>query len=93
MKYQVGSTSQYRKDIKRFRNHRKVLNAIEDVVELLEKDLPLAEKYRDHELKGSMGGLRECHVRPDVLLCYTKDKNILVLTLVRVGSHAMLFGK
>ena len=33
-------------------------------------DSPLDVKYRDHALTGDMAGLRECHIRPDLLLIY-----------------------
>ncbi|PXA08730.1 type II toxin-antitoxin system mRNA interferase toxin, RelE/StbE family, partial [Staphylococcus pseudintermedius] len=34
-------------------------------------------------------GCRECHIKPDVLLVYRVNGNIL--TLVRLGSHSELF--
>ena len=34
---------------------------------------------------------RECHIQPDWLLIYKIEKNILVLTLSRTGTHSDLF--
>ncbi|MCI8833165.1 MAG: type II toxin-antitoxin system mRNA interferase toxin, RelE/StbE family [Clostridia bacterium] len=35
----------------------------------------------------------ECHIQPDVLLEYKKNKNELILLLVSIGSHSELFRK
>ncbi len=50
------------------------------------------DKYHDHALSGNYVGHRECHIAPDWLLVYYKEKDILVLTLVRTGTHSDLFG-
>ena len=36
------------------------------VITMLQNDIPLEEKYRDHELKGKYQGFRECHIQPDL---------------------------
>ncbi|WP_304418120.1 type II toxin-antitoxin system YafQ family toxin, partial [uncultured Helicobacter sp.] len=46
---------------------------------------------KDHALKGEYIGFRECHIKPDLLLIYQKDKHILILTCIDVGSHSKLF--
>jgi len=51
--------------------------------------VPLDEKYKDHMLKGEYASFRECHVKPDLLLVYKIDSN--VLKLVEIGSHSELF--
>ena len=58
---------------------------------MLQNNIPLADKYRDHELKGKYLGFRECHIQPDWLLIYLKEDGILTLTLVDTGTHADLF--
>ncbi|AGT43374.1 hypothetical protein TPE_0878 [Treponema pedis str. T A4] len=58
------------------------VSLLEDIVEKLRTDKPLEAKYRNHELAGKFKGVWECHIQPDWLLLYYKDKNILVLTLV-----------
>ena len=47
--------------------------------------------YKDHALKGNFIGYRECHIRPDWLLMYKIDKQILTLALTRTGTHSDLF--
>ena len=46
---------------------------------------------RDHELTSEYADTRECHIEPDWLLVYELRQNVLVLVLVRVGSHSDLF--
>ena len=36
---------------------------------------------------------RECHIKPDWLLLYYKDENVLTLTLVDTGTHSDIFRK
>ena len=52
---------------------------------------PLPPEYRDHALIGNYQGVRECHIRPDWLLIYKINENVLVLELLRTGSHSDLF--
>ncbi|WP_330848430.1 type II toxin-antitoxin system YafQ family toxin [Aliarcobacter butzleri] len=51
----------------------------------------LEEKYKDHKLIGDYLGCRECHVKPDLLLIYRIDNQVLELALVRIGNHSDLF--
>ncbi|MBP9821278.1 MAG: type II toxin-antitoxin system YafQ family toxin [Candidatus Pacebacteria bacterium] len=65
---------------------------VEKVVVILAKGEKLTEKYQDHTLVGKMEGYRECHIKPDLLLIYKIEKQILVLILINIGSHSELFG-
>jgi len=60
------------------------------LVRLLASGSPLPEKYRDHPLKGNLKGLRDCHLRPDMVVIYACSDTMI--ELVRVGSHSELFG-
>ncbi len=51
----------------------------------------LDAKYHDHALNGTYKGYRECHIKPDWLLIYYIENDILTLTLSRTGSHSDLF--
>lgn len=62
------------------------------LVEMLAKGERLPEKYKDHELKGSMVGIRECHIRGDVLLLYEANNKYLLLDILDIGTHSQLFG-
>ncbi len=64
-----------------------------EVISMLANEQPLPEKYRDHNLTDSRNykGMRECHIQPDWLLIYNINKQHLILTLIRTGSHSDLF--
>ncbi len=56
-----------------------------------EQELPL--QYKDHLLKNSRNyqGMRECHIEPDWLLIYKIQDELLILKLIRTGTHSDLF--
>lgn len=90
--YRVFLSSQYQKSLKRMFRHKDFERAkLEKLVDLLESGEQLEGKYKDHELKGDMAGIRECHVQNDILLLYRKEKDVLVLLLVNIGTHSNLF--
>lgn len=62
-----------------------------DVIEKLANDEKLDEKYKDHPLKGKYYSTRECHIEPDFLLIYEKFNDVMVLSLLRLGTHSDLF--
>lgn len=84
-------TNQFKKDLKRIRKRGYNLTLLDDVLQTLQKELPLDEKYRDHALIGDYIGFRECHIQPDWLLVYAIDQGQLILTASRTGTHADLF--
>ena len=61
----------------------------EVLLNLLVSGAALPVKYRDHPLKGDRTGVRDCHLRPDIVLLYSRSENLL--KLVRIGTHADLF--
>jgi len=56
---------------------------------LIQKET-LPQEALDHALKGEYLGLREFHISGDVLVIYRVKDNTLML--LRIGSHAQLFG-
>ena len=93
MKYSIERTAQFKRDFKLAEKQGLDMNELAKVITTLANGETLPEKYRDHELQGNYKGHRECHIEPDWLLIYKISKNILVLSLVRTGSHSRLFGK
>ena len=61
------------------------------MINRLAKDEVLERKYKDHTLKGELEGFRDCHVKPDLVLIYSKNKNTLILTAFRINTHSELF--
>lgn len=88
--YTLKFTGAYKKSYKLMKKRGLDLSLLDEVIEKLQKGIPLEEKYRDHELKGEFSGFRECHIKPDWLLIYLIEENILTLTLVNTGSHTDL---
>ncbi|MFN2926656.1 type II toxin-antitoxin system YafQ family toxin [Lachnospiraceae bacterium YH-ros2228] len=84
-------TTQFRKDLKRINKRGKDLSLLKDVLQTLREEQALEEKYRDHALTGNYIGFRECHIQPDWLLVYAINKEELILTASRTGSHSDLF--
>ena len=90
--YKVKPTKKFRKDFKRIASDKKLVDEISVVVDLLSaNDNPLPAKYQDHQLEGKYAVYRECHVRPDWLLVYQKNKNELILLLARTNTHSEIF--
>jgi len=59
------------------------------IIQRLAQKKPLDSKYKDHSLTGNWKKHRECHIKPDLLLIYQIDGD--VLKLIRIGSHSELF--
>ncbi len=87
--YKIFRTSSFKKDYKKLNAKEKEL--LKTIITKLVNGEELEDKYKDHILIGNYLGCRECHVKPDLLLIYRVDDDILELSLVRVGSHAKLF--
>lgn len=58
---------------------------------LIANDAPLGAEWLDHPLKGDWADHRECHIGGDFLLIYQADDQMI--TFVRAGTHADLFGE
>ena len=87
-------TTQFKRDLKKVaKDPHKNLQDLAEVINMLAMEETLPQKYKDHQLKGDKRNLRECHIYPDWLLIYEKKNDLLVLSLVRTGSHADLFEK
>lgn len=87
------ATGQFRKDYKRIKKRGYDIGLLEAVIDLLLNEQRLDESFRDHSLIGNYAGFRECHILPDWLLIYAVDKEKLILTASRTGTHSDLFTK
>lgn len=92
---EVGYTKKF------FNNWEKVshsgqhdMNVLKDAMMLLiANDAPLPPEWKDHQLNGAFDGLRECHIKGDLLLVYqlSKKSDIELITFYRVGTHSEIF--
>jgi mRNA interferase YafQ len=88
----VFRSKHFEKSLKKILSGGKIkLIEIEATIDILASGEKIPVRYRDHALKGEWKGYRECHIKPDVLLIYTIQKEELVLMLIDIGSHAELF--
>jgi mRNA interferase YafQ len=91
----IERSSAFKRDFKRVKaapRHRNDLDSlVATTVARLAADQVLPSKNRDHGLSGKWAGYRECHLKPDLLLIYSKPGTD-TLRLVRLGSHSELFG-
>lgn len=83
-------TSQFKKDLKRYKHRTEVIDKLEIILNLLAQGLPIPETNRPHLLSGNYNGYMECHVESDTLLIWW-DKETGIIKLVRFGSHSELF--
>ena len=89
--YIVKFTTTYKKSYKLMKKRGLDLSLLDNVVDTLRQSKQLDTKYHDHALRGKFKGFRECHIKPDWLLVYLIENDILTLTLVDTGTHADIF--
>ena len=87
----IVPTSQFKKDYKLMKKRGLDMRKLEDVIDTLASETPLEARFSDHELTGQYKGFRECHIAPDWLLIYAVNRDELILTAARTGSHSDLF--
>ena len=90
-KYTIFRTNKFKKDYKKMMK-RTIFDEKEfiKVVSMLANGEELPEKYCNHILEPK-SNRSECHIKPDWLLVYSIDNDILILTLTRTGTHSDLF--
>ncbi len=93
MKYDIILTTAFKKELKKIKKRGNDINKLTKIVNLLASDIPLDKKYNDHALNDDIRfkDCRECHIEPDWLLVYRKNKTTLILYLIETGSHSDLF--
>ena len=75
--YTIKFTSTFKKRYKLMKKRGLDLSLLDEVVDQLRQGKELDEKYRDHMLKGEYAGFHECHIKPDWLLIYLIENDIL----------------
>ncbi|MFZ2149776.1 MAG: type II toxin-antitoxin system YafQ family toxin [Minisyncoccia bacterium] len=92
--YLLITTKSFEKSYKKIKKSgikQSVLQDLRFIVALLSEGKSLPILHKDHKLQGESSGLRECHIKGDLLLVYKIEKDKLVLMLVDIGSHSELF--
>jgi len=89
--YTVKPTNKFRKDYKQMEKRDLDMTLLDEIIAMLAQGKKLPPHNRDHALHGNYIGHRGCHIQPDWILVYRLDKNVLVLSLTRTGSHSDLY--
>lgn len=88
-KRRFSVANSFKRDLKKY--HLALIGeAWTDISNCLLNDLPMPEKYRDHDLTGNWKDFRDCHVQPDLVLIYRIVGD--VVELHRLNTHSELFG-
>lgn len=88
---EIDLQSRFKRDYKREKKANPSFDIIlTPVLDMLLTDAVLPERLSDHALRGEWKGFRDCHIKPDLVLIYSKSED--VLSLARLGSHSELFG-
>ena len=87
-RYSFATTKKFDKEYAKLNEADKKL--VDSVVDMLLAGTPLPEKYHDHQLKGNLKDFRDCHVKPDLVLIYSKENNVLIITAYRINTHSEL---
>ncbi len=89
MKYKFYFTSKFKKEYRKLSVQN--MEAVDKIIQRLLNGEKLEPRYCDHQLSGKLKDFRDCHVRPDLVLIYKIEEDILLLTAVNIGSHSNLF--
>ena len=84
----IHYSTKAKKDLKKYRNNIRLMEALYEVLSSLIKGVP--EKYKPHELTGHYKDCMECHVGNDFLLIWIDTKQD-VIEVIRLDSHSELF--
>ena len=90
----VRYTTRFNKDVRRegkSPNNKDLPTKLQLVIDLLAEDKDLPANLHDHLLVGEFVGMRELHVKPDLLLIYRKIEDVSI-EMIRLGSHSEIFG-
>ena len=89
--YQVKFTAAFKKSYKKLIKRGADVSLLDETIEKLRLGEALSADYHDHILKGKYNKFHECHIKPDWLLVYLVEEDILTLTLINTGTHSDLF--
>jgi mRNA interferase YafQ len=82
-------TTHFERDRRLLQRRGKEIEKLKAVLAALINEEPLAERYRDHLLKGNYKNRRECHLEPDWFLIYKLNDDEIIFE--RLGRHSDLF--
>jgi mRNA interferase YafQ len=85
-------TTQYKKDIKKYRNKPVKIQKLIEVLSILVNEETFPKEFKPHKLSGNYKNHVECHIEGDLLLIWLDEENDTI-GLIRFGTHSELFDK
>jgi len=85
--YKVKFTSTFKKSYKLMKKRGLDIRLLDNVIDMLRQGQILDIKYRDHALTGNYEGYRECHIKPDWLLIYYIENDILFVVQNLINNN------
>lgn len=89
--YSLIYTGQFKRSLKKCAKRGLDLQVLSRTVDLLQAHGVLPPEYKAHRLSGNYADCWECHMKPDWLLVWRQNDQVLELILVDTGTHADLF--
>ena len=92
--FKIKASNKFLKDIKLVKKRSpNDLILLEKVVSILAVfgHSGLEKKHKAYKLSGDYNRYWECHVKPDLLLIWDENEILMLVELVRTGSHSDLF--
>lgn len=93
MAYKVIYSPAFRHDFERCRKRGLKIELINAVIDHLVAYGVAPAETGPHPLKGHYKGCMECHIKPDWLLIWRKEKDVLQIVMIATGTHSELFKK
>jgi len=89
--YKIEYTGLFLKQAKHCKKRGYNMLLLEETIQLLADTGKLPEQYKTHKLSGKYIGCFECHIKPDWLLVWQQNNNLLTLLFLYTGTHSDLF--
>ena len=89
--YRIKTTTKFEKDFTKCLKRKVDINALVEVLKILEDSGKLPRNYKSHSLSGNYIGYMECHINPDWLLIWRQNNKTKIIELARTGTHSDLF--
>ena len=89
--YSIFYTGQFKKSLKLAVKRGLDITLLTAVIDELQENGIIDNKYDPHPLKGNYKGCMECHIQSDWLLIWKQDDKKLELIMIDTGTHSDLF--
>ncbi len=89
----VRFSGKIQKELKLLEKRGYNMSKFTETVVALAQNKGMLKTFKDHPLKGSWSGYRECHITSNWLLIYKINDPTSELYLARTGTHSDLFNE